>query len=152
MNQKSLRDHVFHYLAGIRGYRKMTCYVDIAVEFKGGMRGSGRASIVIWAMKAGQRHETGPYTVTVENETRNRLAIMAVNEALKHFTRPGQEIIIRMREAYVKANLQYLDGWHEKDYKKAGGKTVANSDEWRKLWMLKQSQNISVEIVENAAV
>lgn len=131
----------------------MRCFVDITTDFKGGIgRGSGQASVLIWTDYKGRRSEAGPYTVSVENETRNRLAIMAVNEALKHFTRPNQEIIIRMREAYVKANLQYLDGWHEKDYKKAGGKTVANSDEWRKLWMLKQSQNISVEIVEDAAV
>lgn len=131
----------------------MRCFVDISTDFKGGIgRGSGKASVIIWTEYKGQRSEAGPYTVTVENETRNRLAIMAVNEALKHFTRPGQEIIIRMRETYVKANLQYLNGWHEKEYKKAGGKTVANSDEWRKLWMLKQSQNISVEIVGNAAV
>lgn len=96
----------------------MTCYVDITTVFRGGQRGSGTASVIIWTEKAGERHEAGPFYVSVVDETRNRLAILAVNEALKHFTRPGQDIIIRMRETYVRANLQYLDGWHEKDYQK----------------------------------
>ena len=130
----------------------MTCVVDIRTEFRGGMRGSGTAEVVIWAEKAGQRHEAGPFHVELEDGTRNRLAIMAVNEGLKHFTSPGQDIVIRMRETYVKANLQYLDAWHEKEYRKAGGKTVANSDEWRKLWIFTHSQKITVEIVSDAAV
>ena len=131
----------------------MTCYVDISVEeFRGGQRGSGTASIVIWAMKGGQRHETGPYTVTVEDETRNSLAIKAVNEALKHFIRPGQEIIIRMQDPYVRANLRYLEAWHEQDYRKQGGKTVANADEWRKLWMHCRNHRIRVEEAADAAV
>jgi len=90
--------------------------------------------------------------VTVVDETRNRLAILAVNEALKHFIKPKQDIIIRMRETYVMANLQYLDAWHAKDYVKRGGQTVANSDEWRKLWMHKQNQRITVEVLKDAAV
>ena len=131
----------------------MRCYVDISTDFKGGIgRGSGQASVLIWTDYKGRRSEAGPYTVSVENETRNRLAILAVNEALKHFTRPGQDIIIRMRETYVMANLQYLDGWHEKDYQKKGGKTVANADEWRKLWMHTKNQRIIVEVVKDAAV
>lgn len=130
----------------------MTCFVDIQTEFKGGQRGSGTAEVVIWTEKGGQRHEAGPFHVELEDGTRNRLAIMAVNEGLKHFTRPGQDIVIRMPESYVKANLQYLDAWHEREYRKAGGKTVANSDEWRKLWMMKQNQNITVEVVSDAAL
>ena len=130
----------------------MTCYVDITTVFRGGQRGSGTASVIIWTEKAGERHEAGPFYVSVVDETRNRLAILAVNEALKHFTRPGQDIIIRMRETYVRANLHYLDGWHEKDYQKKGGKTVANADEWRKLWMHMRKQRITVEVLKDAAV
>ena len=130
----------------------MICYVDITTDFKGGQRGSGKASVVIWAERGGERHEAGPFPVVLEDGTRNRLAIMAVNEGLKHFNKPGQDIVIRMRETYVKANLQYLDAWHERDYKKAGGKTVANEDEWRKLWLHSHSQKITVEIVSDAAV
>lgn len=130
----------------------MTCFVDISTEFRGGQRGSGTAEVVIWTEKGGQRHEAGPFHVELEDGTRNRLAIMAVNEGLKHFTRPGQDIVIRMREPYVKANIQHLDAWHEREYKKAGGKTVANSDEWRKLWIFTHSQKITVKIVSDAAV
>lgn len=130
----------------------MICYVDITTEFKGVQRGSGTASVVIWAERGGERHEVGPFHVELEDGTRNRLAIMAVNEGLKHFNKPGQDIVIRMRETYVKANLQYLDTWHDRDYKKAGGKTVANEDEWRKLWLHSHSQKITVEIVSDAAV
>lgn len=130
----------------------MTCFVDISTDFRGGQRGSGTAEVTIWTEKGGQRHEVGPFHVELTDGTRNRLAIMAVNEGLKHFTKLGQDIIIRMTESYVKANLQYLDAWHAKDYRKTGGKTVANSDEWRKLWMLKQSQHITVQIVEDASV
>ena len=106
----------------------------------------------MWILRRTSKADTGPFPVVLEDGTRNRLAIMAVNEGLKHFTRPGQDIVIRMRETYVKANLQYLDAWHERDYKKAGGKTVANEDEWRKLWMHRHSQKITVEIVSDAAV
>lgn len=130
----------------------MTCYVDITTVFRGGQRGSGTASVIIWTEKDGERHEAGPFYVSVVDETRNRLAILAVNEALKHFVKPGQDIIIRMRETYVMANLQYLDAWHAKDYVKRGGQTVANSDEWRKLWMHKQNQRITVEVLKDAAV
>ena len=130
----------------------MTCYVDITTAFRGGQRGSGTASVIIWTEKDGERHEAGPFYVSVVDETRNRLAILAVNEALKHFVKPGQDIIIRMRETYVMANLQYLDAWHAKDYVKRGGQTVANSDEWRKLWMHKQTQRITVEVLKDAAV
>ena len=130
----------------------MTCYVDITTVFRGGQRGSGTASVIIWTEKDGERHEAGPFYVSVVDETRNRLAILAVNEALKHFVKPGQDIIIRMRETYVMANLQYLDAWHAKDYVKRGGQTVANSDEWRKLWMHKQNQRITVEVLNDAAV
>ena len=130
----------------------MTCYVDITTVFRGGQRGSGTASVIIWTEKDGERHEAGPFYVSVVDETRNRLAILAVNEALKHFIKPGQDIIIRMRETYVTANLQYLDAWHAKDYVKRGGQTVANSDEWRKLWMHKQNQRITVEVLKDAAV
>ena len=130
----------------------MTCFVDITTAFRGGQRGSGTASVIIWTEKAGERHEAGPFYVSVVDETRNRLAILAVNEALKHFVKPGQDIIIRMRETYVMANLQYLDAWHAKDYVKRGGQTVANSDEWRKLWMHKQNQRITVEVLNDAAV
>ena len=130
----------------------MTCYVDITTVFRGGQRGSGTASVIIWTAKDGERHEAGPFYVSVVDETRNRLAILAVNEALKHFVKPGQDIIIRMRETYVMANLQYLDAWHAKDYVKRGGQTVANSDEWRKLWMHKQNQRITVEVLNDAAV
>ena len=130
----------------------MTCYVDITTVFRGGQRGSGTASVIIWTEKDGERHEAGPFYVSVVDETRNRLAILAVNEALKHFVKPGQDIIIRMRETYVMANLQYLDAWHAKDYVKRGGQTVANSDEWRKLWMHKQNQRITVEVLKDGAV
>lgn len=130
----------------------MTCFVDITTAFRGGQRGSGTASVIIWTEKAGERHEAGPFYVSVVDETRNRLAILAVNEALKHFVKPGQDIIIRMRETYVMANLQYLDAWHAKDYVKRGGQTVANADEWRKLWMHKQNQRITVEVLKNEAV
>ena len=130
----------------------MTCYMDITTVFRGGQRGSGTASVIIWTEKDGERHEAGPFYVSVVDETRNRLAILAVNEALKHFVKPGQDIIIRMRETYVMANLQYLDAWHAKDYVKRGGQTVANSDEWRKLWMHKQNQRITVEVLKDAAV
>ena len=74
----------------------MTCFVDITTAFRGGQRGSGTASVIIWTEKAGERHEAGPFYVSVVDETRNCLAILAVNEALKHFTRPGQDIIVRV--------------------------------------------------------
>lgn len=127
----------------------MKCYVDISTKFEKGLKpGPGKAEILIWTMKDGRRRESGPYVIEVERETRQRLAILAVNEALKHFTRPGQEVIIRTDELYVPANVQYLEKWHRADYKTAGGRTVKNEDQWRLLWMHFQNQHIEFRIPE----
>ena len=129
----------------------MTCFVDIRSIWRGGSRGSGTADILIWTEWKGQRHESGPYTVTVIEGSRNQLAIMAVNEALKHFQKPGQDIRIRMAEQYVRANLQYLEIWHANDYKRRGGKKVANEMEWRTLWMHCRNHRITIELKEEYA-
>lgn len=127
----------------------MKCFVDISTTFGKGMKpGPGRAEILIWTVKGGRRHESGPYLVEAENVTRQRLAILSVNEALKHFTKPGQEIIIRTDEFYVPANIQYLEKWHTKDYKTAGGRPVKNEDQWRLLWMHTRNQKIEFRAPE----
>lgn len=129
----------------------MTCFVDISTEFTGGLRGSGTAEIRIWTEVRGQRHEAGPFFVSIEDGTRQRLALESVNEALKHFIRPGQDIVIRMQDPYVRTNMQYLERWHAAEYRKKNGGELKNADQWRLLWMQMQHQRITVE-VENAAV
>lgn len=128
----------------------MTCFVDIQSAFQGGQRGSGKAVILIWTEWKGQRHESGPYAVNVIDGSRNALAIQAVNEGLKHFQKPGQDIRITMDLPYVKANLQYLNEWHERDYRKKNGKPVANEAEWRKLWMHCRNHKITVSMRDEA--
>ena len=78
----------------------MKCFVDISIKHSGGIRkGNGEGVVTIWTIVNGQRKESGPYTVSVEDESINALAIRSVNEALKHFKKTGQEIEIRTYRA-----------------------------------------------------
>lgn len=122
----------------------MKCFVDISIKHSGGIRkGNGEGVVTIWTIVNGQRKESGPYTVSVEDESINALAIRSVNEAMKHFTKPGQEIEIRMEVPYVRAKVQYLEEWHKRDYRTSKGKVVANEEQWRLLWMHMQNHRIS---------
>ena len=104
---------------------------------------------MIWTEIDGTRHESGPFVIEEGNITKQRLEILAVNWALNRFKKTGQEITIRMSGTYVNPNLQYLDRWHEQEFRRAGKRILANEDQWRKLWMHMHLQKITIE---NAAV
>ncbi|MBR7058736.1 MAG: hypothetical protein IKI35_08400 [Stomatobaculum sp.] len=124
----------------------MRCYVDIIMSHTGGIRkGDGRAEVMISTELNGEPRSAGPYTVEVKGESRQTLAIRAVVEALKHFTKSGQEIVIRMEDPYVRGNWQYLQRWHAEEYRGRNGKPVKNEQEWRLIWMVAQSQHITFE-------
>ena len=128
----------------------MKCVVEISIDFPSGIQpGCGRAEIRIWTEIDGIRNERGPFLIEENNITKQRLEILAVNWALNRFKKTGQEITIRMSGTYVYPNLQYLDRWHEQEFRRAGKRILANEDQWRKLWMHMHIQKITIE---NAAV
>lgn len=130
----------------------MKCVVDISIEHKGGLRkGSGRGLARIWAEDGERRTEREqPVIVRVDDETLNALAIRTVNAALQCFKKPGTEIEIRMDVPYVKANMQYLEAWHEKGFRNTRGKEIANREEWEKLWMVSKMYSLSFEARDEA--
>lgn len=127
----------------------MKCIVDISVQHSDRMRrGNGIAVVEISAVVNGETRVSGPHMVEVEGETANTLAVRAVAEALKRFTKPRQEILIRMNHPYVMANWQYLERWQNEGYRGRNGKQVKNEQEWRLLWMASRNHSITFEVPE----
>lgn len=123
----------------------MKCFVDISLKHKGGIpRGPGTAEITISADYKGETH-TRKHEITVERETIQTLAVRAVVEALRSFKRPGQDIVIRMRDPYVRGNWKYMEQRHEAGWKTKAGKEYANAMEWRQVWMAAQNNRITFE-------
>ena len=123
----------------------MKCVVDILIEHNGGIRkGDGKGVARIWAEDGEKRVEREqPVIVHVKDETVNALAIKIVNAALLCFKKSGTEIEVRMDVPYVMANIQYLQAWHDNDYKNAKGKPPANVEEWKKLWIATRLYKLS---------
>lgn len=124
----------------------MKCFVDISMHHTGGIRkGNGTAAVKLSTEMKGELH-VKEYIVSVVEESTMSLAVKAVAEALKHFRKPGQEIIIRMEDKYVSGCWQYLEAWHAANYRTKAGKALKNETEWRLIWMAAQQHRISFEV------
>ena len=128
----------------------MKCFVDISLDHKGGIRkGPGTAEIAISAEYKGGL-QTRTHRIEVEDETIDTLAIRAVVEALRNFKKAEQEIVIRIRNPYVRNNWKDLEKRHAADWKTKKGKPYANAQEWRLLWMAAQEHTITFEVPDGA--
>ncbi|MBS5652009.1 MAG: hypothetical protein KHW49_00360 [Eubacterium sp.] len=101
----------------------MKVTIDIALDHKGNPRGSGKAeAVIIFIDRQGKRYERKA-TATVENDTKNALALKITTAALKILIKPC-DVEIHLDNDYIKNCIKngWLEEWQQHNATDAAGR------------------------------
>lgn len=118
--------------------------IYIYTEYKGSLKsGTGiyhvilETTIQVYGKNMTRTNTDGknpnPIIVREENITKNRLELLAVNEALNHLTRKCRVTVYTTSEYITNAFTQgWTDKWEKNGYK-SGNKPVRHADLWKSI-------------------
>ena len=87
-----------------------------------------------------------------KDTTNNRMELLAVIEGLKALKRPCNVTVISDSKYVCDAiNMNWLNSWKHKNWKKADGKPVLNPDLWKELSSLLELHNVTFEWIKGHA-
>lgn len=126
--------------------------VDIYILYrsKGNPRGTGEAAAIIeYIDKHGETH-TRQQVITVEQETKNALALKICISALRTLLKPCEATIYIDCEYLNNAHRQrWPEQWRQAGWKRATGKPPANIEDWKQFYMLEEIHTIQIEPYSN---
>lgn len=83
--------------------------------------------------------------------TNNRMELTAALRGLEALTRPCRVRIVSDSQYVLKGLDTWMDGWKRRDWRKADGHPVLNSDLWRALDLQRQTHAIETQWVRGHA-
>lgn len=120
--------------------------IYVKSHFRGNPRGTGEAAAVVEYIGRDGKSYTRTQNVSVEHDTKNALHLKICIAAMRILIKPCC-ITFYMDNEYMKnaCLLGWMKNWKQAGWKKAGGKELANAEEWRQIYMLTQIHDVAFE-------
>lgn len=121
----------------------MEIRIYIKMRFQGNPRGAGEAAAIVeYTNQTGKNHIRKQRT-KIEHDTKNALTLKITIAAVRLLLKPC-EITLYMDCVYLaNAHRQgWVKKWQQDGWKRANGKELANSGEWKQFYMLTEIHKI----------